>query len=78
MELAVRFCVMKNNIYNVSLTKEKGKKDFYKFDLVYPSLSEGILEFEKNKVDPWYAQAILLIESPGQLKKSRAGAYGPF
>jgi len=55
-----------------------GKKDFYKFDLVYPSLSEGILEFEKNKVDPWYAQAILLIESPGQLKKSRAGAYGPF
>ena len=55
-----------------------GKSDFYKFDVVYPSLSEGITAFESNGVDPWYAQAILLIESPGQLKKSRAGAYGPF
>lgn len=55
-----------------------GKSDFYKFDVVYPSLSEGIEAFESNGVDPWYAQAILLIESPGQLKKSRAGAYGPF
>lgn len=55
-----------------------GKSDFYKFDLVYPSLSKGIDAFERNGVDPWYAQAILLIESPGQLKKSKAGAYGPF
>jgi len=55
-----------------------GKNDFYKFDVVYPSLSKGIEAFENNGVDPWYAQAILLIESPGQLKKSRAGAYGPF
>lgn len=55
-----------------------GKNDFYKFELVYPTISSGIEEFEKNEVDPWYAQAILLIESPGQLKKSRAGAYGPF
>lgn len=55
-----------------------GKKDFYKFDLVYPTISRGIEAFERNNVDPWYAQAILLIESPGQLKKSSAGAYGPF
>lgn len=55
-----------------------GKNDFYKFDLVYPTISKGIEAFEENNVDPWYAQAILLIESPGQLKKSRAGAYGPF
>jgi hypothetical protein len=55
-----------------------GKNDFYKFDAVYPSLSEGVEAFEAYGVDPWYAQAILLIESPGQLKKSRAGAYGPF
>lgn len=55
-----------------------GKSDFYKFDLVYPTLTEGIEAFERNEVDPWYAQAILLIESPGQLKKSRVGAYGPF
>lgn len=55
-----------------------GKNDFYQFKKVYPTLSEGITEFESHGVDPWYAQAILLIESPGQLKKSRAGAYGPF
>lgn len=55
-----------------------GKNDFYRFKEVYPSLSKGIDAFEKNHVDPWYAQAILLIESPGQLKKSSAGAYGAF
>lgn len=55
-----------------------GKNDFYKFDAVYPQLSRGVAAFESNDVDPWYAQAILLIESPGQMKKSRVGAYGPF
>lgn len=55
-----------------------GKNDFYKFHEVYPSLSMGVEAFERNGVDPWYAQAILLIESPGQLKKSSVGAYGPF
>ncbi len=55
-----------------------GKSDFYLFEKVYPSLSEGVRVFEKNGVDPWYAQSILLIESPGQLKKSNVGAYGPF
>ncbi len=55
-----------------------GKSNFYLFEAVYSSLSKGVAAFEKNKVDPWYAQAILLIESPGQLKKSTTGAYGPF
>lgn len=55
-----------------------GKNDFYKFHVVYPDLQLGVEAFERYGVDPWYAQAILLIESPGQLKKSRAGAYGPF
>lgn len=55
-----------------------GKNDFYKFDLVYPSISKGVAAFEDAGVDPWYAQAILLIESPGQLKMSRSGAYGAF
>lgn len=55
-----------------------GKNDFYLFDKVYPSLAQGVEAFENNGVDPWYAQAILLIESPGQLKKSSAGAYGAF
>lgn len=55
-----------------------GKSDFYRFQDVYPTLSKGVEAFEKLGVDPWYAQSILLIESPGQLKKSSAGAYGPF
>ncbi len=55
-----------------------GKNEFYLFDLAIPTISEGIKVFEENQVDPWYAQAILLIESPGQMKKSTVGAYGPF
>jgi len=55
-----------------------GKSDFYKFDKVYGSLAKGIKAFAKNDVDPWYAQAILLIESPAQLRKSSTGAYGAF
>ena len=53
-----------------------GKSDFYRLREVYPSLGKGIEVFENNEVDPWYAQAILLIESPAQLKKSASGAYG--
>ncbi len=68
--------------YNLSASEDlyvtSGKNDFYKFDLVYPSLSKGVSAFEDAGVDPWYAQAILLIESPGQLKMSRSGAYGAF
>ncbi len=55
-----------------------GKNHFYKFEAVYPSISKGIMVFDSLDVDPWYAQSILLIESPGQLKKSVSGAYGPF
>jgi hypothetical protein len=55
-----------------------GKNDFYRFDLVFESLPKGVACFNEYGVDPWYAQSILLIESPGQLKKSTAGAYGPF
>ena len=55
-----------------------GKSDFYRFNDVYPSISKGVIAFENNGVDPWYAQAILLIESPGQLVKSNVGAYGAF
>jgi hypothetical protein len=55
-----------------------GKNDFYRFDAVFESLPKGVAVFEANGVDPWYAQSILLIESPGKLAKSSAGAYGPF
>jgi hypothetical protein len=55
-----------------------GKNDFYRFEEVYPSITKGILAFENQGVDPWYAQAILLIESPVGLAKSSVGAYGAF
>ena len=55
-----------------------GKNDFYKIKEVSPNITKGIQLFQKYGVDPWYAQAILLIESPAQLKKSVSGAYGAF
>ena len=55
-----------------------GKADFYAFDLVFPTITKGVEVFMENGVDPWYAQAILMIESPGKLAKSNAGAYGSF
>ncbi len=56
----------------------EGKSFFYDFDKAYPNLHRGIDDFMVNDVDPWYAQAILLIESPNRLQKSNVGAYGPF
>lgn len=55
-----------------------GKADFYAFDRVLPTISKGVQVFKDENVDPWYAQAILMIESPGKLAKSNVGAYGPF
>ena len=55
-----------------------GKKDFYSFDGVLPTISRGVEVFKQQDVDPWYAQAILMIESPGRLAKSNVGAYGSF
>ena len=56
-----------------------GKGEFYEVKKVLPDISKAISVFKKNNCDPWYAQAILLIESPGKLKsKSYVGANGPF
>jgi hypothetical protein len=55
-----------------------GKSYFYDFDRAYENLDRGIHGFIQNGVDPWYAQAILLIESPNKLQKSNVGAYGSF
>ncbi len=56
----------------------EGKSFFYDFEHAYPTLHQGIDAFIENNTDPWYAQAILLIESPNRLQKSNVGAYGPF
>lgn len=55
-----------------------GKKFFYDFDRTSQHFQKGIHCFIENGVDPWFAQAILLIESPNKLQKSNAGAYGSF
>lgn len=55
-----------------------GKSDFYAFDLALPTISRGVEVFKEQGVDPWYAQAILLIESPGKIARSNVGAYGSF
>ncbi len=62
----------------IRINETVGKSDFYQFHKVYPSLGPAIQVFEEQGVDPWYAQSILLIESPGQLLKSTVGAFGPF
>lgn len=55
-----------------------GKKYFYDFNNTSQHFDKGIKAFIDNNVDPWYCQAILLIESPNKLQKSNVGAYGPF
>lgn len=55
-----------------------GKSHFYQFQKVVPSISKAIPIFKSYDTDPWYAQAILLIESPGKMQFSNVGAYGPF
>lgn len=55
-----------------------GRQFFYDFDKAFEKFDQGINDFVANGVDPWYAQAILLIESPNKLQKSNVGAYGPF
>ena len=73
-EMRIKYNIQKGE----SIYVTSGKSDFYKFEKVYPTLREGITVFDEMCVDPWYAQSILLIESPGQLKKSISGAYGAF
>jgi tetratricopeptide (TPR) repeat protein len=64
---------------SANLLITSGKKDFYQFKKALPTINRSIDVFKQNNVDPWYAQAILLIESPGKMNvKSCVGANGPF
>ena len=64
---------------NSTLFVTSGKEEFYELKKVLPEISKAIRVFEKAGVDPWYAQTIMLIESPGKTKvKSSVGANGPF
>lgn len=68
--------------YNLSAEERilftRGKRDFYDFEGALPGIGKAIAIFEENNTDPFYAQAILLIESPGKCAKSNVGAYGSF
>lgn len=55
-----------------------GRSHFYQFHKVLPEISRAVEVFMEEGVDPWYAQTILLIESPGRLQFSTEGAYGAF
>jgi hypothetical protein len=61
-----------------SLYVTVGKKEFYTYKKVIPTIGDAIRVFSSENTDPWYAQVILLIESPGKIQKSSVGAYGPF
>jgi hypothetical protein len=55
-----------------------GKNHFYNFTTVMPHIHKALEIFEQEQTDPFYAQAILLIESPSKVMKSNVGAYGSF
>jgi len=73
--LSVVHCVDSSDMLYVT----SGKKEFYEVRKTLSDISTSIGIFEEQGCDPWYAQTILLIESPGKNKaKSSVGAGGPF
>ena len=73
---SLRNCYCLEDSARILLTN--GKSFFYDFEKASANFHRGINDFIANGVDPWYAQAILMIESPNKLQKSNAGAYGSF
>lgn len=64
---------------STSIYATSGKKEFYEHRKVISQIDKAAEVFIRNNTDPWYAQTILLIESPGKFtQKSSAGAFGPF
>lgn len=55
-----------------------GKNWFYNPQVVAPKIQQAISIFDSLRVDPFLAQAVLLIESPTGNLRSEAGAYGHF
>jgi len=63
---------------NTPIYITSGKSHYYKLENTLEAIPTAVKIFESLETDPWYAQAILLIESPNKLQKSPTGAYGPF
>ncbi|MEM1137698.1 MAG: transglycosylase SLT domain-containing protein [Bacteroidota bacterium] len=71
--------IIANNLpRNTPIYVTSGKNHYYKFENTLDAIPKAVEIFEQLNVDPWFAQAILLIESPNKLQKSSTGAYGPF
>ncbi|MEO1452083.1 MAG: hypothetical protein AAFV07_21305, partial [Bacteroidota bacterium] len=70
------------NVYGLKAKDEiyftHGRSHFYRIQAMLPAIDQAIEVFREEEVDPWYAQTILLIESPGRLQHSIDGAYGAF
>ena len=75
-----KFVCLANNLDTATnLYVTSGKREFYEYKRVIPTISQSVIIFQENHVDPWYAQSILLIENPGKnANKSSVGANGPF
>ncbi len=56
----------------------QGRSDYYQIERILSDIHKAITIFLEEGTDPWYAQAILLIESPGEMRVSPVGAKGPF
>jgi hypothetical protein len=63
---------------NAPIYITSGKSHYYKLENTLEAIPTAVNIFKSLDTDPWYAQAILLIESPNKLQKSPTGAYGPF
>jgi hypothetical protein len=72
-------CISNNIHTETNLYVTSGKKFFFEFRRALPMIAKAIPVFESAGADPWYAQTILLIESPGKTEAvSYVGARGPF
>jgi len=72
-------CCAYNFDEGTNLFVTAGKGEFYELKKALPDISKAIKVFQQNNCDPFYAQTILLIESPGKYRsKSYVGANGPF
>lgn len=72
-------CVSNDLSSATTIFATSGKEHFFEFRKVLPMIPVAIEVFEQEGTDPWYAQTILLIESPGKTEAtSYAGARGAF
>ena len=63
---------------NETIYVTSGRNNFYDIESVRKHLPTAIKAFKKEGTDPWFAQAIMLIESPNKLQSSPVGARGAF